>query len=694
MRGCLAILDTEQRDTLVAAKEGRTDLEKAAAVVRRNEVLKAQEKYLELYDQVFQIHMDNTQTRPGSVAYEVDQILKRKREKRGVPDRINELKPTNLCVNDLEGTLVPHDDLDVGRPNFALFDVARHVLGNQSDVRTGNTSGSASKVTDVMADVDIAEARGAVTAVGGMVGVTAPTTTFPEPEASHAFSANGSSVANQPRIQPTPPQPVQSSLQNRYMNHVSNSAGHQHLHRPSTTTLASLRSRNNQAKCEPVEMDIDLNLDGRGDGRRKLPQKRGFPESDPDQNDSDYGEDTAEGGGTRGGGFISAHQKMVADNVKKGRLPPQRQPPPSQGPGARRRHLGTTSKRGKFVPPLLSTFAGDEDETRRPTERRGNGGSSRGDSDGGEVDERLRNIEPRMVETIMNEIMDRIPQVTWNDIAGLEHAKNTIMEIVVWPMLRPEIFTGLRAPTKGLLLFGPPGTGKTMIGKCIASQAKATFFSISSSSLTSKWIGDGEKMVRALFAVARVHQPSVIFVDEIDSLLAARMDGENDAMRRIKTEFLVQFDGCGTNSEDRILMIGNSATNRPHEIDEAARRRFRKKLYIPLPEADARRSIVCNLLAEQNHSLTDEDVDEIVVLTDGEVLSIGSDMDGLIREAALGPIRDIHDISNVSVTSVRPITREDFADALTQVRASVSAKDLEGYVKFDKEYGSISRRGV
>lgn len=99
-----------------------------------------------------------------------------------------------------------------------------------------------------------------------------------------------------------------------------------------------------------------------------------------------------------------------------------------------------------------------------------------------------------------------------------------------------------------------------MIGKCIASQCNATFFSISSSSLTSKWVGDGEKMVRALFAVARAKQPSVIFVDEIDSLLTQRTDGEQEATRRIKTEFLVQFDGCGTSSEDRILMIG--ATNR------------------------------------------------------------------------------------------------------------------------------------
>nr|CAI5828105.1 unnamed protein product [Callosobruchus analis] len=187
-----------------------------------------------------------------------------------------------------------------------------------------------------------------------------------------------------------------------------------------------------------------------------------------------------------------------------------------------------------------------------------------------------------MVELIKSEIMDVGPNVHWNDVVGLEFAKAAIQEAVVWPMLRPDIFTGLRRPPKGILLFGPPGTGKTLIGKCVASQSKSTFFSISASSLTSKWVGEGEKMVRALFTVARVHQPAVIFIDEIDSLLTQRNDTEHESSRRIKTEFLVQLDGAMTDNEERILVIG--ATNRPQELDEAARRRFVKRLYIPLPE--------------------------------------------------------------------------------------------------------------
>lgn len=140
-----------------------------------------------------------------------------------------------------------------------------------------------------------------------------------------------------------------------------------------------------------------------------------------------------------------------------------------------------------------------------------------------EEDPRYKNIDSKMVEMVKNEIMDQGDPVDWDDIAGLEFAKKTVKEIVVLPLKRPDLFFGLRGPPKGLLLFGPPGTGKTLIGKCIASRSGSTFFSISASSLTSKWVGEGEKMVRALFAVAKVHQPSVVFIDEIDSLLTARL---------------------------------------------------------------------------------------------------------------------------------------------------------------------------
>lgn len=189
--------------------------------------------------------------------------------------------------------------------------------------------------------------------------------------------------------------------------------------------------------------------------------------------------------------FKTAREELNVQNLNKNQN--------SSNSGAQKRRLGIRrTVNAKFVPPLLSN---NSEEALPKSEEWPNNNDIE--------DERLKNIDPKMVELIKSEIMDVGATITWTDIAGLEFAKTAIQEAVVWPMLRPDIFTGLRRPPKGILLFGPPGTGKTLIGKCVASQSKSTFFSISASSLTSKWVGDGEKMVRALFAVARVHQPSV-----------------------------------------------------------------------------------------------------------------------------------------------------------------------------------------
>nr|XP_056713443.1 fidgetin-like protein 1 [Euleptes europaea] len=377
----------------------------------------------------------------------------------------------------------------------------------------------------------------------------------------------------------------------------------------------------------------------------------------------------------RTSGFKTAKEQLWVDQQKKYQNQPQRATLSSYG--GIKKSLGAGRSRGafgKFVPPVpkqdgnenLGVQCKPGAESTCPT------------------DERLKNIEPKMIELIMHEIMDRGPAVNWDDIAGVEFAKATIKEIVVWPMLRPDIFVGLRGPPKGILLFGPPGTGKTLIGKCIACQSGATFFSISASSLTSKWVGEGEKMVRALFAVARCHQPAVIFIDEIDSLLSQRGDGEHESSRRIKTEFLVQLDGATTSSEDRILVVG--ATNRPQEIDEAARRRLVKRLYIPLPEASARKQIVSCLMSKEHCSLTEEEVELIVKKSDG---FSGADMTQLCREASLGPIRSLKsvDITTITPEQVRPIIFQDFDNALKTVRPSVSSKDLELYDTWNQTFG-------
>ncbi|KAM3929475.1 fidgetin-like protein 1 [Leptodactylus fuscus] len=412
-------------------------------------------------------------------------------------------------------------------------------------------------------------------------------------------------------------------------------------------------------------------------GKRKAFYAMG--DEDGDQKQTMSKSNVAVSGHFEGNGFKTAKEQLLVEQQKKVNSQSRSTGPGIYGTG--KKSLGAARSRGlhgKFIPPIAKQDDGDNFAGHRKTYTPNNSEPNV------PSDERLKMIEPKMIELIMSEIMDHGPPLNWDDIAGLEFAKTTIKEIVVWPMLRPDIFTGLRGPPKGILLFGPPGTGKTLIGKCIACQSGATFFSISASSLTSKWVGEGEKMVRALFTVARCHQPAVIFIDEIDSLLSQRGEGEHESSRRIKTEFLVQLDGATTSSEDRILVVG--ATNRPQEIDEAARRRLVKRLYIPLPEASARKQIVVSLMSQENCSLCEKEVDDIVQQADG---FSGADMTQLCREAALGPIRSLQtfDISTISSDQVRPIAYIDFQNALQTVRPSVSKQDLELYEQWNKTFG-------
>ncbi|PRP83745.1 fidgetin-like protein 1-like [Planoprotostelium fungivorum] len=333
------------------------------------------------------------------------------------------------------------------------------------------------------------------------------------------------------------------------------------------------------------------------------------------------------------------------------------------------------SKRKGFRPPFPKK---EEEEKEEPPEKKPK-------TEGEEMvdmlmeDKRTNGCERHMIELILSELLDTDLNVTFNDIAGLETAKRTVTELIINPILRPDIFKGQRAPAKGLLLFGPPGTGKTLIAKAIASQGSAKFFSISASSLTSKWIGEGEKMVRTLFAVAKCLSPSIIFIDEIDSLLTKRNENENEASRRMKTEFFIQLDGAKSDTSQPLLV---GATNRPQELDEAARRRLQKHIYIPLPEKKARVDLVRHLLKNERSDINEDEMDTIGDLSEGYS---GADMRALVQEACITPTRDI-DLMTVSEEDIRPVTLEDFKTALNVVKPTVTQEELDDYIQWNNRH--------
>ena len=312
-----------------------------------------------------------------------------------------------------------------------------------------------------------------------------------------------------------------------------------------------------------------------------------------------------------------------------------------------------------------------------------------------------------LIEMIEKEVVENNPNVKFEDIAELESAKRTLQEAVLLPLLMPDFFRGIRRPWKGVLLYGPPGTGKTLLAKALATQGKTTFFNVSATTFASKWRGESEKLVRLLFEMARFYAPSTIFIDEVDSIGTKRGEGDNEASRRVMAEMLVQMDGVSGMSENeelsneelkkKIVMV-LAATNHPWDLDDALRRRFEKRVYIPLPNTVGREEMF-KINLKGVTLANDVNIAELVKMTEGYS---GADIANVCREAALMQMRrklmktgggfDIMELANnpqkLQEELEAPVSQTDILTAIKNISKSVSQSDLKRYEEWTSEFSN------
>ena len=317
--------------------------------------------------------------------------------------------------------------------------------------------------------------------------------------------------------------------------------------------------------------------------------------------------------------------------------------------------------------------------------------SRRPDASGDDVEskaeEGVSSEEQELIDMISGTIVTESPNVRWDDIAGLENVKQAVREAIVLPIAKPNLFTGARKPWSGILLFGPPGCGKTLLAKAAATECKATFFSASSADLLSKWLGESEKLISSLFKVARLKAPSLIFMDEIDSVATKRGEGsESGGERRVKTQLLSEIQGLKSSHGKPLLVLG--ATNRPWDIDNAMLSRFEKRVHVPLPDLKGRAGIFKIHTEGVDSNLTDEDFIELGVRSEGYS---GRDIANVCREVIMMPVREL-DMSGLLEDSdkevkVRDISLKDFKKALKKVKPMTNAALLNQYNAWAEEFG-------